>query len=55
MADNNNSHNTPTANPAPVVVKRPQAPPYRPDMELIGYMEKGQKPATPAPRTAEKR
>jgi hypothetical protein len=55
MASDKDPQRDPTANPNPVVVKRPQAPPYRPDKKLIGYIEKGQKPATPAPQPVEKR
>lgn len=47
MANEKMPQNAPAANPAPTGAKRPQAPPYRPDKELIGYIEKGQKPQSP--------
>jgi hypothetical protein len=34
---------------------RPEPPPYLPDKELIGYVEKGQKPPAPPKRPTEKR
>jgi hypothetical protein len=36
--------------------RRPEPPPYSPDKDLIGYVEKGQKPpAPPQPAPTEKR
>jgi hypothetical protein len=32
---------------------RPDPPPYEPDTELIGYIEKGQKPPSRPPRPSE--
>jgi len=34
---------------APAGEPRPEPPPYQPDRELIGYIEKGQKPPTSVP------
>jgi hypothetical protein len=34
----------PVPNPEPPAEARPAPPPYRPNMELIGYIEKGQQP-----------
>lgn len=37
---------TPQSTPAEPA-NRPEPPPYRPDVDLIGYIEKGQKPPRP--------
>jgi hypothetical protein len=42
---------SPPAEPA----NRPEPPPYRPDVDLIGYIEKGQKPPAAPARPAETR
>jgi hypothetical protein len=34
---------------------QPPPPPYRPDKDLIGYIEKGQRPPAPAAPPSEKR
>jgi hypothetical protein len=34
---------------------RPDPPPYRPDRDLIGYVERGQKPPAPPQPPTEKR
>lgn len=33
----------------------PDPPPYRPDKDLIGYVERGQKPTAPPQRPTEER
>jgi hypothetical protein len=55
MADKIPSENAPAsqevappASQQPAPNSRPEPPPYRPDKDLIGYVERGQKP--PAPR-----
>jgi hypothetical protein len=55
MADDNApSEKAPASQQAPAG-SRPEPPPFRPDKELIGYIEKGQKPPAPPKRPAEKR
>lgn len=34
---------------------RPASPPFKPDTDLIGYVEKGQKPPIPPARPSERR
>lgn len=41
MADQEPSESTPTQNEPPA---RPAPPPYRPNEDLIGYIERGQTP-----------
>jgi hypothetical protein len=47
---------TPQRNPAPQPSRsRPEPPPFRPNNDLIGYIEKGQKPPVrPAPPSEER-
>jgi hypothetical protein len=41
--------------PADAQKSRPEPPPFRPNKDLIGYIEKGQKPATRPGRGSEER
>jgi hypothetical protein len=55
MADDKNTPQAPAPQSAPPPAppdRRPDPPPYRPDKDLIGYLEKGPKPPAPP---AEKR
>jgi hypothetical protein len=45
----------PAAELAAEPVSRPEPPPYRPDKDLIGYIEKGQKPPAPPARPSKAR
>jgi len=49
MAEDKTPQGTPAAEPVPAAEPRPEPPPYQPDRELIGYIERGQKPPTSAP------
>jgi hypothetical protein len=51
--DETPSENVPTSEAAPE--RRPDPPPYRPDKDLIGYVEKGQKPPVPPQPPTEER
>ena len=52
VGDNAPSESTPSQQATPE--RRPDPPPYRPDKDLIGYVEKGQKPPAPPPPATEK-
>ncbi len=54
MSDAQTPENTPPPTPSDPA-HQPPPPPYQPDRELIGYIEKGQKPEVPAPAPSEKR
>lgn len=53
MADKQATQSSPASPPPPVppAPSHPEPPPYRPDKDLIGYIEEGQKPPAPPPRT----
>jgi hypothetical protein len=55
MPEDQTPQSVSTVEPAPEPASRPEPPPYRPDMDLIGYLEKGQKPHSPPVRRSETR
>jgi hypothetical protein len=54
MSEESTSQNSPSSDGAPQP-SRPAPPPFRPNKELIGYIEKGQKPPVRPERPTEKR
>ncbi len=54
MPDETSTEETPASEVQPEQ-GRPAPPPFQPDKDLIGYVEKGQKPPAPQPRPSERR
>jgi hypothetical protein len=46
---------TPQTTSAKEPASRPEPPPFRPDMDLIGYIEKGQRHPTPTTESSQAR
>jgi hypothetical protein len=54
MPDDTNAEIAPSTEAQPEPAQT-DPPPYEPDKDLIGYVEKGQNPSAPRPRPSERR